>query len=286
VRGCLNITVLMLLMMAAWQTGVSPAARADTPSAARVKETAEKTVDIDVGTQQLMEGFASEEQKMLDRIEELSTGLKQARWQLEKNTRYIRSMEDKIADLNQQAADIEEVESALLPILDSTLNRLDTLVRSDLPMSLDHRLETIARTQRILDDYDADLPAKTRAVLDTLNREVDLGHTVGVEEQEIETDGGFRQVKLLRVGRIGLFAVTLDNRTGFAWDRSLDRFIPLEKSARDLMEVVEMAEGIRLIGLRRLPLDLPPAQTNETGPEGNSREGREPTNGGNRAEHN
>jgi uncharacterized coiled-coil protein SlyX len=276
----------MLLMMAAWQTGVSPAARADTPSAARVKETAEKTVDIDVGTQQLMEGFASEEQKMLDRIEELSTGLKQARWQLEKNTRYIRSMEDKIADLNQQAADIEEVESALLPILDSTLNRLDTLVRSDLPMSLDHRLETIARTQRILDDYDADLPAKTRAVLDTLNREVDLGHTVGVEEQEIETDGGFRQVKLLRVGRIGLFAVTLDNRTGFAWDRSLDRFIPLEKSARDLMEVVEMAEGIRLIGLRRLPLDLPPAQTNETGPEGNSLEGREPTNGGNRAEHN
>ncbi len=112
---------------------------------------------------------------MLDRIEELSAGLRQTRWQLEKNTRYFRSMKEKIADLNQQAADIEEVESALLPVLDTTLNRLDILVRSGLPMSLDHRLETIARTRRILDDYDAGLPAKTRAVLDTLSREVDWG---------------------------------------------------------------------------------------------------------------
>ncbi len=173
--------------------------------------------------------------------------------------------EGKIADLNQQAADIEEVESALLPVLDTTLNRLDILVRSGLPMSLDHRLETIARTRRILDDYDAGLPAKTRAVLDTLSREVDWGHTVEVQEQEIETGDGTRQVKLLRVGCLDLFAVTLDNRTGFAWDRSGRRFLPLEKSARNLVQAVEMAEGIRLISLTPLPLDLPPARTVDTG---------------------
>jgi hypothetical protein len=276
----------MLFMMAAGPAETPSAAQADVPSASRVRKTAEKTVGIDVETQHLMEDWASEEQEMLDRIEDLSARLKQARWQQEKNTRYIRSLEEKIAGLNQQAAEIEKMEAALLPVLDTTLDRLDILVLSDLPAALDRRRETIARTRHVLDDYDADLLTKTRAVLDTLNREVDLGHTVGVEEQEIETDGGFRQVKLLRVGRIGLFAITLDNRTGFAWDRARARFVPLEGSAGDLMEAVEMAEGIRLIGLSRLPLDLPPAQTNETGPEGNSLEGREPTNGGNRAEHN
>lgn len=286
-RGCFNIAFLVLLLLtAAWQTGTSPAAQADTTSAARVKQIAEKTVDIGAETQLLMEAFASEEQEMLDRIEELSSGLRQTRWQIEKNTRYIRSMEEKIADLNQQAADIEAVESGLLPVLDTTLDRLDSLVRSSLPMSLDRRLETIARTRHILDDYDAGLPAKTRAVLDSLSREVDLGHTVEVQEQEIETGEGARQVKLLRVGGLGLFAVTLDNRTGFAWDRSRGRFLPLEGSAGNLVQAVEMAEGIRLIDLTRLPLDLPPARTVDTGFQENRRENSDPSDGGTHAERN
>lgn len=286
-HGFFNITFLVLLLLtAAWQTGTSPAAQADTTSAARVKQTAEKTVDIGAETQQLMEAFASEEQEMLDRIEELSAGLRQTRWQIEKNTRYVRSMEEKIADLNQQAADIEAVESALLPALDTALDRLDTLVRSGLPMSLERRLETIARTRRVLDDYDTGLPAKTRAVLDTLSREVDLGHTVEVQEQEIETGNGARQVTLLRVGRLGLFAVTLDNRTGFAWDRSRGRFLPLEGSAGNLVQAVEMAEGIRLIDLTRLPLDLPPARTVDTGFQENRRENSDPSDGGTHAERN
>lgn len=286
-HGCFNITFLVLLLLtAAWQTGTSPAAQADTTSAARVKQTAEKTVGIGTETQQLLEAFASEEQEMLDRIEELSAGLRQTRWQIEKNTRYVRSMEEKIADLNQQAADIEAVESALLPALDTALDRLDTLVRSGLPMSLERRLETIARTRRVLDDYDTGLPAKTRAVLDTLSREVDLGHTVEVQEQEIETGNGARQVTLLRVGRLGLFAVTLDKRTGFAWDRSRGRFLPLEGSAGNLVQAVEMAEGIRLIDLTRLPLDLPPARTVDTGFQENRRENSDPSDGGTHAERN
>jgi hypothetical protein len=285
VRSCLKPSgLVILLIMAAWLAGTSPAARADTPSAARVKNTAEKTVEIDVETQHLMEEWASEELEMLDRIEDLSARLKHTRWQVKKNTTFIRTLEEKIAVLNQQAAQIQEVESQLLPVLDTTLDRLNSFVLSDLPSALDRRRQTIAQTRRMLDDYDTGLLAKTRAVFDTMSREVDLGYSVEVEEQEIETDGGFRQVKLLRVGRIGLFAVTLDGRTGFVWDRSRDRFIPLEESARHLTEAVEMAEGIRLISLSRLPLDLPLAQPDDTGLQKNSLESREPANGGNRAE--
>jgi hypothetical protein len=287
VRSYFNLSgLVILLIMAAWLAVTPTAARADTPSAARVKNTAEKTVDIDVETQHLMEEWALEELEMLDRIEDLSARLKHTRWKVKKNTTFIRTLEEKIAALHQQATQIQEVESQLLPVLDTTLDRLNTFVLSDFPSALDRRRETIAQTRRMLNDYDTGLLAKTREVFDTMSREVDLGYSVEVEEQKIETDEGIRQVKLLRVGRIGLFAVTLDGRTGFAWDRSLDRFIPLEKSARDLMEAVEMAEGIRLISLSRLPLDLPLAQPDDTGLQKNSLESREPANGGNRAEQN
>lgn len=277
--------LMMLVILPAWLAMTAPAAWPDTPSAARVKKTAEKTVGIDAKTQHLMEDWAVEEREMLDRIEALSAQLKQTQWQQEKNAAFIRTLEAKIAGLEQRADEIEKVESKLLPVLDTTLDRLNTLVLSDIPATRDLRLETIGRTRAVLDDYDMGLLAKTRALFDTMSREVDLGYTVGVEEQEIEVDGRPKQVKLLRVGRIGLFAITPDGRTGFAWDRSQDRFVPLEGSARDLTEAVEMAEGIRLIGLSRLPLDLPQAQTEEeSGPAGNGLARREQTNGGNRAE--
>ena len=75
-HSCLNLSgLVILLIMAAWLAGTPPAARADTPSAARVKNTAEKTVDIDIETQHLMEEWASKELEMLDRIEGLSARL-------------------------------------------------------------------------------------------------------------------------------------------------------------------------------------------------------------------
>jgi len=76
VRSCFDLSGLVILLItAAWLEGTPTAARADTPSAARVKNTAETTVDIDVETQHLKEEWASEELEMLDRIEDLSARL-------------------------------------------------------------------------------------------------------------------------------------------------------------------------------------------------------------------
>ncbi len=279
-RTCITILSIVMLLVSAWPGGVS----AHTASATRVKETAEKTVGIDVGTQNLVEDWAQEKQEMLDRIETLSSQLKQAQWQQEKNLVFIRTLEEKIADLNLRAAEIKKVELELLPVLDTTLAQVNHLAMSDMPAALERRKEAIARTRTVLDDYDMGLLSKARTMFDLMSREVDLGYTVGVEEQEITADGQARQVKLLRVGRIGLYAVTLDGRNGFVWNRSANQFTALEGSAKDLSNAVEMAEGIRLIGLSNLPLDLPEAKMDAPLPEGDSLAGHEPINGGDRGE--
>ena len=279
-RTCITILSIVMLLFSTWPGGVS----AHNTSATRVKETAEKTVGIDVDTQNLVEDWAQDKQDMLNRIETLSSQLKQAQWQQKKNIVFIRTLEEKIASLNQRAAEIKKVELELLPVLDATLEQVNSLGQSNMPANQERRKEAIAHTRSVLDDYDMDLLTKARTLFDLMSREVDLGYTVGVEEKEITADGQARQVKLLRVGRIGLFAVTLDGRKGFVWDRSTNQFTALEGSAKDLSNAVEMAEGIRLIGLSRLPLDLPEAKMDEPLPEGDSLAGNEQMNGGDRGE--
>ena len=100
-----------------------------------------------------------------------------------------------------------EVEMALLPVLDETVDRLGKQVEKDIPMDIDVRKKIVMQTRRILNDYDATLLNKTRAVLEAVSREVDLGYTVQVKEDEILVEEQPIQVKLLRVGRVGLYAL-------------------------------------------------------------------------------
>ncbi|SMC39090.1 Protein of unknown function [Desulfocicer vacuolatum DSM 3385] len=225
-------------------------------TASQVKKVAEKTVITDTATQKAVESWVDEEQKLMDRIEAVSTRLKHTRWQVEKNKIFQQTLAAKIETLKAQGAELEKVETQLLPVLESTLQKLGYFVNRDLPMELERRLQAIDSSQSVLDDYDMSLLIKTRAVLDSLIREVDMGYSVGVREDKIEVDGRARQVKLLRVGRIGLFALTPDGQTAYVWDRDQNRYIALEGGETDITQAMEIAEGIRIIGLSRLPVTL------------------------------
>jgi hypothetical protein len=226
-------------------------------TASQVRQAAKKTVITDTVTQKAIESWVDEEQQLMDRIEAASTRLKHTQWQAEKNKIFQQTLAAKIETLKAQGVEMEKVEMELLPVLESTLKRLGDFVNKDLPMELELRLKSINTSQSVLDDYDMTLPGKTRAVLDTLISEVDMGYTVGVREDEIEVNGQTRQAKLLRVGRIGLFALTPDGRTAYVWDREQKRYIALKGGTTDIVQAMEIAEGIRIIALSRLPVILP-----------------------------
>lgn len=229
----------------------------NTHAGGQVQQTAEKTVVTDARTQKTVESWVDEEEALMDRIEAAESQLKHTLWRQKKNKIFLKNLILKIEDLKAQAAEMEKVEFELLPVLDDALDRLWEFVKSDLPMDLEQRRKYMNATQSLLNDYDKGLLLKTRMVFDTLSREVDRGYTVGVKEDEINAGGKLKQVKLLRVGRIGLFALTPDGRSAYAWDRDLGKFTLLDGPAREILQAIEMAEGVRIIGLSRISVTLP-----------------------------
>ncbi len=228
---------------------------ADTGS--EVKKKSKKAVEIGIATQGVHESWVEEEHKLLEEIEDLERILEHTQWQRKKFSVYKKDLETKIAGLQKKAEAMEAVNMKLLPILEDDLERLQVVMDADIPSNLTERRKSIHHAKMVLADYDMGLLDKTRAVLDATAKEVDLGHQVNVLEDEIEVDGERRRVKMLQVGRVALYAMTLDGEKAYQWDDRQSRWIIVEKDVTPIHDAIEIAEGIRLVGLSELPLAQP-----------------------------
>ncbi len=222
--------------------------------ATAVKKLSKKAVEVGMDSQQSFETWVEERHRLLAEIEEIEVQLEHIDWQRKKLDVYKKDLNEKIAGLQKKSAAMEAVNLKLLPILEANLEKLQKLVASDIPANLSERRKSLHHAAMVLNNYDLGLLDKTRAVLDAVAREVDLGHQVDILEDEIEVAGDRKRVKILQVGRVGLYALTLDGQKAYQWVPEQARWEPNTEAVASIHEAVEMAEGIRLVGLSKLPI--------------------------------
>ena len=118
------------------------------------------------------------------------------------------------ARLEKQVGEIDGTARELLPLLARMVESLDKFVSLDLPFLKQERNERVAALQKLMDDPDTVLAEKYRRVLEAYQIEAEYGRTLGAERGQV----GDRQADLLRVGRAGLFYLTLDGDEAGRWD--------------------------------------------------------------------
>lgn len=222
-----------------------------------VKQTSERTVTTDVETQKAVDAWAGEEKALLEKIDRLEQELRRVDWEQKKTSEYLEGLENKMTELQQKAEEMKRIRAELLPILDQGLERLNSFVEEDMPFDRDRRLKRLDDAALVLNDYDAGLLVKSQAFLDALARETDFGYSVDIQETDLEMEGRSIQVKLLRVGRIGLFALGLDGKKAYVWDVDKQAYLPLDRGIRDLEGAFQIVERLRIIELTRLPMGRP-----------------------------
>ncbi len=225
-------------------------------SAGEVKDTSKKAIQIGITSQHAHESWVEEEHRLLEEIEDLENLIDHIQWQQKKFAVYKDDLQKKIAELNEKAKAMETVNMQLLPILEENLEKIQANIAEDIPGNLTERHKSIHHARMILNDYDMGLLDKARVVLDAVAREVDLGHQVNVLEDEIEVEDQLRRVKMLQVGRVGLYAMTLDNSRAYQWNPATSQWTIID-AADSIRDAIDMAEGVRLVGLNKLPVTQP-----------------------------
>lgn len=229
------------------------------PTADSVQQQARQAVETRRQAQRLVDAWSPQRARLADQAERLQRELVSVRRQRAKTEAYLADQQAKITELQRRLAEIGRIRAGLEPLLDDTLARLEALVAADLPFLPEERSQRLAELRRVLADYDATLSEKARRLLEALAIEARYGSAVSVQEAELPLDGGTRRVRLLRLGRLGLFALDSQGRRAWRYDRARKKFLPLEGFTRQLQQAAEIAQRRRVAGLVELPLGQAPA---------------------------
>jgi len=231
--------------------------RATTPSAEHVEATSKKAVQTRRATQQIRDDWAAEEQRIREEIVSLQQKREDIKKQKDKTEAYIREEQEMIREQRRRLEMFKEIRVSLEPLLDESYEKLSRFVASDLPFLQEQRKTKLEAANHALYDYNASLADKAEPLFEALNQEVDYGSSIEVHEKEIKVKGLTRRVYLLRTGRIGMFALSLDRRKAWRWNQKQKGWEPLKKGwAHDINKAVEITDQQRVVNLVKLPFGV------------------------------
>lgn len=196
--------------------------------------------------------------KLDDQTRQLLERYRAALWQSQQLTAYaqqlgelLASQDAERASLERQLGEMDRVERDLMPLMLRMLDSLEKFVELDLPFLQRERQERIAGLRRMMADADVGVPEKFRRVLEAYQIEADYGRTLGAERAEVQE----KVVDVLRIGRVALFALTLDGGEALAWDATQGQWQELERRfLPDVRKGLKIARETAAASLLRLPV--------------------------------
>ena len=164
--------------------------------------------------------------------------------------RLVDSQEQELEHLNRQLASIDGTKREIFPFLSRLVSALEQFIILDIPFLPEERETRLKRLKNNLDRSDISLAEKLRQIFEAYRIELDYGRTIEAYQANLDLNGARQNLHFLRVGRVGLFYLSLDqSRCGFwnsqtkAWESLADDYIH------------SISQGLAIAG-KKLPPDL------------------------------
>jgi len=170
---------------------------------------------------------------------------------------------DQQASMKSIQGDIDGVDAlrqGVVPLMFKMVDALDQFVELDLPFNKDVRVQRVENLRTLLTSAEVTLAEKYRLILDAYSIERDYGTSLTVKTGKLELDGKEALVDFLNLGRVALYAQSLDGKSAWmfndetkAWDKLDDSYL------RDMTKGIRIARKQTAADLFSLP--IPAAET-------------------------
>lgn len=172
----------------------------------------------------------------------------------------VDSQQSELASLEEQLTNIDATQRDIVPLMIKMVDVIDQFVQLDSPFLPEERHNRVSQLKAMMDRADVNLAEKFRRILEAYQVETEYGRTIEAYQGELETAEQKRTVDFLRVGRVGLYYLTLDQKEAGMWDQHSQDWQVLP---RDTIQPV--IQGLK-VARKQLPPDLLtlPIKTPET----------------------
>ncbi len=224
-------------------------------TAAKAKQQVTTAIETRRRTQQAEDQW--EEQRV--RLEAEYQELEEANRQLSEENRVLQERVDaarrSVADMRSEILSLQQVSEKLSPYLQQVWSRLKAGVDESLPFDMPQRRRRVARIGQKLAQEDLSIGVRFRELTDALLVEARYGNSVDVGTRQIPLEGQPVMVRVLRLGRLGLFYLTLDHKSAGTWDPAASAWKALpEAYTEEVVKAFQIGSRQRSVELLTLPL--------------------------------
>lgn len=230
---------------------VAPVAWAQNDALSKSLDVTQRAQQASVASQQRVDQLDDQTRALLERYRSASWQAQQLNVYAQQLNELLTQQTAQIASLRQQLADLDRAGEDLMPLMLRMTDSLEKFVALDLPFLHDERQARIDNLKQALGDPQVNAGEKFRRILEAYQIEVDYGRTLGVERVDVDGDA----MDVLRVGRIGLYALTPDGGNPKMWDARTGKWSALSRGeAASIREGLKMARELTAVNLLELPV--------------------------------
>ncbi|WP_299493546.1 DUF3450 domain-containing protein [uncultured Shewanella sp.] len=150
---------------------------------------------------------------------------------------------------------IDTLRQGVVPLMFKMVDALDQFVQLDLPFNTETRTERVANLKNLLNSAEVTLAEKYRLILDAYSIERDYGNFVAVDTGKLNMDGKEILVDFFRLGRVALYAQSLDQKSAWMYNADTKGWEKLDDSyLRDITKGIRIARKQGAPDLFALPI--------------------------------
>ena len=245
----------LLLLVFFLGVGTSPAAKGG-GGREKISRIVSETVDIRKESSNRQQAWRQRKAELESETHALELEARLLEARVKRLENYRRQRREEIARLEAGLQEMEAIGLKLEPYLDELTERIKKFTAADLPFDRVERGQRLADLRQELNRYDVQLAEKLRRVFEVLKIEAGYGRGFEVSEESLKLEGGDTMVQVLRLGRVGLYYMTLDGERAGWYDRSSKQWEPLPRGYHEAVrEALRMALKQRAFDLVRLPVE-------------------------------
>ncbi len=203
--------------------------------------------------------WRTEQEKLIAELRHNKIEIQWLELQTTKLKHYLENTSKKIQELEETTSHYAVIELQLENAMWTYYEELASLVENDLPFLKEERTQRLEFIKNTLDDPDISLGEKFRRFSEALNVEGQYGSEIKVELGNAVLGTAATDLILIRAGRVGLYAVTLDNKVSGVWHPASKTFrLANEEEHAMILSFYEATNNIQFLQLLTLP--VPPIE--------------------------
>lgn len=212
-------------------------------------------------SQKRVDGLDDQTRKALQEYRGALLRAEQLRLYKQQLEQQVETQQARLDEIEESLGRVEESRAAMVPLLVRMTDALDQFVSADQPFDLEARQERVARLRKLLADPEVGLAEQYRAVYGAWEAEAQTGRLLKAERVNLPGAPRSQLVDLLQVGRLALYAISLDATAVWQWNAETQRFESLPATSLPaLKQALRVAQEQASPSLLNLPGKFPVTQ--------------------------